>query len=250
MNSIEFARDAGKLLRITEGRLNHGTARYMATAALLAFWLVFPTIGFCELSQAHVIDGGGGWSSNATFDTFAAVCQPCPVGVNSDASHLNRSGFLHVFTMHTNLDYDSDGIVDEDDPDDDGDGLDDADELSGDAFVPSTITDPMTADSDGDGMTDGDEAGAGSNPWDPNSLLRIIAVEGGDSHHVVTWQSRNGYAYDLNYAGRVADLATAATAATVTATGGVGPWGETHSVATNTSGSEATFYRVEVVDRP
>ncbi|NQU40412.1 MAG: hypothetical protein HQ523_10705 [Lentisphaerae bacterium] len=212
--------------------------------------LVCVAPGLCQTNQAYVMDGSGGWSSNATFSTFSAACQPCPVGANFDASHLNGSGFLHVFVLNTNQDYDADGIVDEDDPDDDGDGLGDADELSGVAFLPSTVTDPMRADSDADGMSDGDEASSGSNPWDAESFLHIVSVVAAGSMHSVMWQSRDGYTYDLIGTNHVAGLGMAATAATVTASGGVGLWEEAFTSATNESGSARSFYRVHVVGQP
>ncbi len=60
-------------------------------------------------------------------------------------------------------DNDGDGIPDATDPDDDNDGLSDADELN------LTGTDPLDADSDDDGFSDGAEKAAGSNPLDPFS---------------------------------------------------------------------------------
>ena len=55
--------------------------------------------------------------------------------------------------------------------DTDGDGLNDAEELSDYATI------PLLADTDGDGVEDADEVTAGSNPLDVGSAFRVMAVQ-------------------------------------------------------------------------
>ncbi|NYJ03616.1 serine/threonine-protein kinase [Nocardioides thalensis] len=71
-------------------------------------------------------------------------------------------------------DTDEDGLTDDEEgelgtdpsnPDSDGDGLTDGDEVNAEA-----PTDPMNPDTDGDGATDGDEVEAGTDPKDPLSF--------------------------------------------------------------------------------
>ena len=70
------------------------------------------------------------------------------------------------------LDLDSDDIQSFLDPDDDNDGLLDVVESGTGIFVSAldTGTDPLNPDSDGDGASDGDEVAAGSDPNDAGSL--------------------------------------------------------------------------------
>ena len=116
----------------------------------------------------------------------------CDTDIDNDG--LDRREEIENFTDERNPDTDGDGILDGDevnvtrtDPasrDSDDDGLDDGDEirLGTDAGNPDTDedgladgdevirgTDPLTADSDGDGVNDGDEVAGGSDPLDPNS---------------------------------------------------------------------------------
>ena len=69
-------------------------------------------------------------------------------------------------------------LPDPDDPDSDGDGVSDGDEIA-------AGTDPTNSDSDGDGVTDGDEIAAGTNPTDPSDSSfggnQIQVSEGGCS---------------------------------------------------------------------
>ena len=57
--------------------------------------------------------------------------------------------------------------TDPNDPDSDGDGIDDGDEVGNDAFLNAGDTDPLDADTDDDGISDGDELNGGDGM--PNS---------------------------------------------------------------------------------
>ena len=176
---------------------------------------------------ARVVDGTGGWMSNAALRVVSAVAQPGPVGGGTNAFRVNHSGFLNAFILAPEQDTDSDGVADENDPDDDNDGLTDLTELRGDAFAPVTPTDPLVADTDGDGLNDFQEFLAGTNPRDAASCLRILALEPETELLRITWQSRRGHLYALLAAASMAEIGNnAATVMTVTATSGTGPWEE------------------------
>ncbi|UCG05098.1 MAG: hypothetical protein JSV83_14365, partial [Desulfobacterales bacterium] len=71
-------------------------------------------------------------------------------------------------------DTDQDGIGNNVDEDDDNDGLSDQEE------VVLYGTDPLNPDSDGDGFTDGDEIGNGTDPMDPYSMPQSFSLEIGE----------------------------------------------------------------------
>jgi hypothetical protein len=163
---------------------------------------------------------------------------------------VNYAGFLQTFLMHPSFDADNDGFSDEDDPDDDNDGLRDHVELSGRGFEPPTLTDPFLVDSDGDGAGDGAESGAGTNPQDGDSLLRIASVRADGPSQIITWESRGGESYRLLCATNVMRLALAPeVAAVASATGGEPPWYKTWTSATNSPTGPAVFYRVAKVEK-
>ena len=225
-----------------------GTGRIGAVCLFSLFGAFCATVCSAQVeSEAHVVDGSGGWASNSAYRCLSAACQPGPVGMNSGVELRNASGFLSAFLLHPDLDNDADGIADEDDPDDDNDLLSDADELNGGSFDPQTPTDSMSADSDGDGSPDGLEAHTGTNPHDAASQLRITDVHLLPGSAVVTWTSREGYTYDLVLGPSVETLTSSGTVvSTVTATGGVGPWWETASSATNAVVLPVQFYGINV----
>jgi len=200
---------------------------------------------------ARVLDAAGGWATNAAWRSVAAVAQPGPAGLATNAAHVNWSGFMQSFLMFPGRDADADGRPDENDLDDDDDGLADATEIVGSAFMPTTATDPLRRDSDGDGASDGAEAGAGTNPQDPGSDLRISAIQPVGDGATVTWLSRSGYTYDLLAGDTVPSLASnAAVVAQQSASGGTGAWQQTESTATNLAAPSSRFYRVRVSSAP
>jgi len=90
-----------------------------------------------------------------------------------------NAGSSYVFNF---LDTDGDGLPDITDPDDDGDGLLDGDEVN------VYSTDPLNPDSDSDGLSDGDEVNLyGTNPLSADSdgdglsdSLDVAPTDGGD----------------------------------------------------------------------
>ncbi len=72
-------------------------------------------------------------------------------------------------------DFDGDSISNALDPDDDGDGVDDVDEIG------THLSNSLDAETDGDGISDGDEVAAGTDPIDHLSPLTIVPALNGFS---------------------------------------------------------------------
>ena len=225
----------------------HSTQAHTILAVSLL--LLLPFFSFAQITaEVWVVDGVGGGLTNGVYGAVFAAGQPGVIGGSTGAGFRNTAGFLTSFLLHPDRDNDTDGIADEDDPDDDDDLLPDASELSGSEFDPGTETDPMQVDSDADGMSDGAESVAGTNPRDAGSRLQITGVEITGGVAAVSWDSRDGYTYELVCASSPDGLATSpAVVDTVTASGGAGDWGETSSEGTNAVGAGGQFYRVQVV---
>jgi len=208
--------------------------------------LVFSTsAAFCASDHIGELNGGGGVSSNAAFYSIGAVGLPCPVGKPHSTSHWISAGTLASFLARPNLDFDGDGIPDEDDRDDDGDGLHDVDELTGVAFTPPTTSNPFDSDSDDDGSSDGEEATAGTDPDDDNVVFRISEMTQRPDAVVITWQGREGISYDLVVADSPS-FAGQTVAANVVAAGGTGTWYQTTVSVTNVTSESRLFYRIRI----
>ncbi len=173
-------------------------------------------------------NSGGGWVDGTNHRALVSLGQGCVAGPLAGATRLSRLGFSNTFVLHPLLDTDGDGVVDENDPDNDGDGIRDREELLGVAFSPVTVTDPQRVDSDGDGMSDGDEARAGTNPLDASSRFRVLSLTVSGGNVAITFRGRGGRSYDVLAAKDVADLTTSPDG-TVSAVGGAPPWYETNT---------------------
>ncbi len=79
--------------------------------------------------------------------------------IAKDADEMRTTNAVEVLVL---ADLDRDGIPDRDDPDIDGDGLTNEEELA-------LGTDPRNPDSDGDGLNDGAEVAVGSDPLNPDT---------------------------------------------------------------------------------
>ena len=201
-----------------------------------------------QTNSSSVVDASGSISSNAFFQNMSAVGQGSPVGFNQNTANQNYSGFLNTFVLNPQLDADTDGIADENDPDDDNDDLLDTTELAGDGFDPITPTDPFLEDSDGDGSTDGSESMAGTNPHDTNNLLEIVRLDLTGNMGLVEWKSRGGKEYEILQALSVEELISSPTVlGPFMAIGGTGPWSETTSTSTNAMSGTHVFYGIRLM---
>lgn len=175
----------------------------------------------CTGDNSGVIDAGGGWSTNLSFRAASAVGQALPVGTTVGTLNVNSGGFLYTINMAGSADLDQDGILDENDTDDDGDGIDDLTELSD----------------------------LGTNPQDFGSALRILQVRYTTGRVDVAWAGTDGHRYELLRSGNVGDFTTnLVSVGTVVATGGTGQWHQTTSVLPDQPGTNRAFYRVRLAD--
>lgn len=215
-------------------------------AAVALFYLLSTALASAWTAPSAAIESTGGWSSNASFVSVSCVGQTQPVGVSSNADTISYSGFMYTFVLHPADDYDSDGITDEVDLDDDNDGLSDEQELSGLCFDPETTTDPFDLDTDDDRVSDADEAAAGTNPRDAASRFELLDITATDAAVHVTWRGRAGKQYHLM--GR-SDLVGSApqVLGTTTAVNGSGLWAETETTLTAPAAEEAVrIFHVEI----
>ncbi|MFC1452186.1 hypothetical protein ACFLSJ_02430 [Verrucomicrobiota bacterium] len=172
-------------------------------------------------STKGVLDGCGGVCSNSNCKTFVAAFQPCPVGANASTTHRNYSGFLNSFVMRPDLDYDGDGICDENDSDDDNDGYADLTELP-----------------------------AGMNPTN-SSLLRILAFDRAGGTNMVLALALKGKTYELLCCHVVPTNPPTpwpfdwTCVATVTVEAATGRWLETEYRWDHTTDTFPAFYRLK-----
>ena len=159
----------------------------MACGVLLALSGSAPAL----TNSLSTMTSAGEWTSGGGCQNLAAVAQGSPVGRSSGGGFINHSGFLQSFVMFPSLDSDGDGTPDENDLDDDGDGISDVDEMSGQTFVPATVTDIKRADSDGDGASDLDESRGGTNPQDSTNAFQIESIRMESGKMVVSWVGRS-----------------------------------------------------------
>lgn len=193
----------------------------------LPVWLLLGTTCLAATNETAVVANGGGWVTNGSFRSVVVAGQAQPLGVTSNGAYRSLAGFMHTFVLNPLADHDVDGIADEIDQDDDNDSLPDIDELTGTAFEPAAVTDPMSADSDGDGQTDAAEARAGTNPLDAASVLAIVDVTFVDGQVRIAWKGRQDFHYHILAAPAVDALNTAAVVVgTASVVNGSGPWQE------------------------
>ncbi|MCH7643844.1 MAG: hypothetical protein IH974_03330 [Myxococcales bacterium] len=127
-----------------------------------------------RLVGANFNAGGASSLQGTTLESGVSVGQSEAVGFSGSTLNLTTSaaGFWPIVPGELpNLDVDGDqsqGFLDDDD---DGDGLLDIFETNTGTFQSPTDTgtDPINPDTDGDGFSDGEEVAAGSNPNDPAS---------------------------------------------------------------------------------
>jgi hypothetical protein len=200
----------------------------MFCSASLA-WLAIPSQAAEWTLQSSTIENSGGWISNTAVSSASVSGQDQPVGIATNGSFTSYGGFIYTFVLQPTNDHDSDLIADEVDVDDDNDGLNDTDELSGSRFDPQTSTDPFSDDSDDDGVSDRDEARAGTNPKDAGSQFAVTDMSIETNMIRVSWKSREGRAYDVMTRSNLVRETPPRVLDTVTAVNGSGPWEETET---------------------
>lgn len=176
------------------------------------------------IPETATLTSGGGGSSNTMYQGWGAIGLPVMETRLASPTWLTSAGFLAAFLLFPECDFNGNGIPDEDDPDDDGDGLADADELSGRLFDPATLTDPFGWDTDGDGLSDLEELLTGTNPRDPDSRL-VVSIGVAGEEIILQWDGREGKTYQVLSALTIPELIrSACTNAQITAQGGTGLW--------------------------
>lgn len=223
--------------------------------AMLAVTFGTPATAQDYTNTSSVINGFGGRSTGGTYTHIGAGAQPGGIGVsyengaaNYAGGQINRAGFLSTFVMFPDRDTNNNGLPDELDPDNDGDGLWDHWEISGEKFSPTTPTDPNLADSSGDGVSDYNAMVAGTDPTDPGATFEIVDIEAVGSDQEVTWRARGND--ERIYVVRVIDDSYDGTPGAViwsnTVAGGAAPWFATTETIVDPS-VDARFYAVEVI---
>ena len=129
------------------------------------------------------------------YDTVYAIADSGGAVAESDRS--NNTNFVQVATI---FDSDNDGLADADElrygtdphnPDTDGDGLMDGEE------VYRYGTSPLLPDSDGDGMDDGAEVRAGTDPLSKDDVFAITSVDTLTGLLFVEWSAKSNRTYQV-----------------------------------------------------
>jgi len=200
-------------------------------------------------NTSSVVDGAGSQSTGGSYGNVSAVAQPGAVGIARNGGLVNYSGFLNTISLRPALDTDGDGLIDEFDPDNDNDALEDAEEIGGNTFSPVTVTDVNDSDTDGDGALDGEESVAGTDPTDADALLTIIAVQEATNGVEITWLARSNRTYEVRWNTDLTNAGGFTSMDTVTVTDvASAPWYVVTNTYVDTVHSAATngFYRVLV----
>ena len=226
--------------------------------AILCAGMVFSGMtAHAQLAQtASVMNGFGGRAAGGDYALISAGAQPGGVATSYEAGPanyaggmINRAGFINTFILFPDLDTNNNGLPNELDPDNDGDGLWDHWEISGEKFNPATPTDPNSPDSGNTGMTDYEAMVAGVDPHDPDAVFRIVALGTDGDDAEVTWRARGNH--ERIYVVRVIDDSYDDMPSTViwsnTVAGGSAPWYATDATITNETVG-ARFFAVEVIN--
>jgi len=220
------------------------------------FWMLSAMVVQAQITQvASVMNGFGGRSTGGAYTHIGAGAQPGGIGVSYEGGSanyaggtINRAGFLNTFVMFPDRDTNGNGLPDELDPDNDGDGLWDHWEVTGEKFNPVTPTNPNLVDSDNNGISDFAEMIAGTNPNDIDAGFVIIDVENTGGQREVTWTARGNH--ERIYVVRALDNSFDGTPSTVvwsnTVAGGVAPWYATTATLADPAAT-SRFFAVQVI---
>jgi hypothetical protein len=180
------------------------------TAATLAFEFHFLNAGDGDFLSVHFGDGAvlyRGLDLPLSRDSWLSAVIPMELLPSMDGrlvftlvSRGNPNAQVQVRNIRITQSEDADGdallVVDETtigtdprNPDSDGDGITDGDEVNVHA------TDPKRADSDGDGQSDPSELAAGTNPLANGSLLRVTSAAKTPAGFVLHWSGVSGKSY-------------------------------------------------------
>ncbi|HMP75129.1 MAG TPA: hypothetical protein PKE12_02420 [Kiritimatiellia bacterium] len=161
---------------------------------------------FCALAATmshQAATAFGGRLSSASYTSETAGAQGQPIGLLADTTNVwtrnifNFAGFFHPGDDDLAMDTSGNGIPDAVDPDMDGDGISNVDELLG-IWFGGLATDPRRADTDGNGSSDHEEWMAGTNPTDADSQFRITRVIYNSATDVrIRFRSVGGRQYEL-----------------------------------------------------
>jgi hypothetical protein len=154
-----------------------------------------------------VQDGAGGAASGGVYRLVSSAAQPGGIRCSGDGlagGRRHSAGFLGTFILQPGLDHDGNGVPDELNDDNDGDGLDDMAELTGSDFETAwgvaAATDLNEGDSDGDGSGDSHELHSGTNPNDADSYFAITGIQKEADSMRVSWRGRGaGSRYRVLY---------------------------------------------------
>ena len=224
-------------------------ARFAVAAVLISLRSSAATAG--ALTNGPVVfDGCGALAQGGAYSNLAVAIQAGAVGTARGGALFHSAGFLHVFQLNAGPALNPRGMLNELDPDNDGDGLYDEDELTGAAFNPATPTDPNNPDSDDDGLSDWAESLAGTDPTNSAIRLIITGISHPDGTHTeLRWLGRAGKTYEvLRNDGALAAGPFAAKGTTTDAGPGAGSWHVvTNQWTDDAASSNALFYTIRAL---
>ena len=198
------------------------------------------------VSPVNLNDAAGNWGQSSEYHGFATIGQSSAIRTTTNSSYQSLNGFLQTFVMFPQRDSNGNGIPNENDPDDDGDGISDAMELNGSAFSPQTPTSILESDTDNDGLTDEEERICGTDPTNESEALRV-EIELENERTVISWGGREGKIYDVLFATSITQmLENPLVVETLTAGDGTGVWMKTQCMHTNNQTAASVLYRILV----
>ena len=217
-------------------------------ASAISFGLFVCPLGHAAELECGDMNSGSGWSMSSDYQCVGAIGRGLVPSDPQNSLYTVREGFISSFIFQPSADHNNDGIPDEDDPDDDGDGVSDLDEISGSLFDPVTPTDPLLSDTDGDGVEDIDEAYAGTNPQDSNAYLHLAELNLNGSQFRLHWEGREGFHYQVIAAETPEQLLlNPVVLQTLTAGAGSGLWKVSTEEYLDTNEDPLTVYSIRLL---